>query len=274
MTDHADRDYVLGTHDEEVARLGLQHRVWRPRVLDAWTRAGIVAGQTVLDIGAGPGFATADLADIVGPAGRVVAIERSKRFLHVLHAERARRNLTQIITHELDLDDADLPASGADAAWCRWVLAFVTRPEALLRKVIASLRPGGVLVMHEYLDYATWKLMPRVPSFEVFVSAVMAIWREQGGEPDIGRDLPRWCADAGADVISLRPIIDVVAPGDPIWAWPEAFLRTGLDRLVTLGRIDPARAEATMREFDTHKGQPGARMVTPLVIEVIARRHL
>jgi hypothetical protein len=36
-----DRDYVLCTHDEEIARLGLQHAVWRPRVLDAWRRAGI-----------------------------------------------------------------------------------------------------------------------------------------------------------------------------------------------------------------------------------------
>ena len=36
-----ERDYLLGTHDAEVQRLGLQHRVWRPRVLDAWRRAGI-----------------------------------------------------------------------------------------------------------------------------------------------------------------------------------------------------------------------------------------
>ncbi len=28
-----DRDYVLGTHDEELERLGLQHRVWRPRMV-------------------------------------------------------------------------------------------------------------------------------------------------------------------------------------------------------------------------------------------------
>ena len=27
----AERDYVLGTHDDEIYRLGFQHRVWRPR---------------------------------------------------------------------------------------------------------------------------------------------------------------------------------------------------------------------------------------------------
>src|SRR6266581_9426461 len=60
-----DRDYVLGTHDEELARLGLQHRVWLPVVLDCWHRAGVTVGKRVLDVGAGPGYATVDLAEIV-----------------------------------------------------------------------------------------------------------------------------------------------------------------------------------------------------------------
>ena len=58
----SERDYVLGTHDAEVERLGLQHRVWRERARDAWARAGIAAGQTVIDVGAGPGYAAIDLA--------------------------------------------------------------------------------------------------------------------------------------------------------------------------------------------------------------------
>ena len=67
MSETRDRDYVLGTHDEEIARLGLQHRVWRPRALDAWTRAGFTQGQTLLDVGCGPGHASVDLAELVGP---------------------------------------------------------------------------------------------------------------------------------------------------------------------------------------------------------------
>ena len=58
----AERTYFLGTHDEELERLGLQHSVWRPTVLDCWRRAGIGPGSKVLDVGAGPGFAAADLA--------------------------------------------------------------------------------------------------------------------------------------------------------------------------------------------------------------------
>ena len=77
----AEGDYVLGTHEEELARLGLQHRVWRPVVLDCWQRAGISVGKRVLDIGAGPGYASIDLAEIVGPTGEVVALERSQNFI-------------------------------------------------------------------------------------------------------------------------------------------------------------------------------------------------
>jgi ubiquinone/menaquinone biosynthesis C-methylase UbiE len=53
----SDRDYVLGTEAEEIARLGLQHRVWRARMLDGWARAGIGPGMNAIDVGAGPGFA-------------------------------------------------------------------------------------------------------------------------------------------------------------------------------------------------------------------------
>jgi len=41
-----DSDYVLGTHDEEIARLGIQHQVWRPHMLDAWARAGMTRGSS------------------------------------------------------------------------------------------------------------------------------------------------------------------------------------------------------------------------------------
>src|SRR6266700_5014628 len=82
-----ERDYVLGTHDEELMRLGLQHRVWRPVVLDCWQRAGITVGKRVLDLGAGPGYATIDLAEIVGSGGEVVALDRKSTRLNSSHVK-------------------------------------------------------------------------------------------------------------------------------------------------------------------------------------------
>lgn len=79
-----EREYVLGTDDEEITRLGLQHRAWRVRAVDAWRLAEMGQGQTGLDVGFGPGYAALDLAELVGPTGRVVAIDPSARFLEAL----------------------------------------------------------------------------------------------------------------------------------------------------------------------------------------------
>jgi hypothetical protein len=60
------RDYVLGTHQAEIDRLGLQHQVWRPHMLDAWSRAGMTRGSKVIDFGAGPGYALLPLMTDIG----------------------------------------------------------------------------------------------------------------------------------------------------------------------------------------------------------------
>src|ERR1700757_3215692 len=105
----ADRDYVLGTHEEELARLGLQHRAWRPVALDCWQRAGISVGKRVLDIGAGPGYAAIDLAEIVGATGEVVALERSQNFIRAMETNCRERSLTNVKIYELDLMQNELP---------------------------------------------------------------------------------------------------------------------------------------------------------------------
>ena len=267
-----EKDYVLGTHDEEIERLGLQHRVWRPRVLDAWKRAGFTVGQTILDVGCGPGYAALDLAEIVGPRGRVVAVDRSRRFLDVLASAGRERGLAWIETREQDLDLADLPSVGADAAWARWVIAFVRDPRALVGRIARALRPGGIFVSHEYFDYRTWRLLPRSEEFERFVVQVMEVWRQSGGEPDIGLDLPRWLRDEGFEIRAIRPIVDVVSPASFVWHWPRAFVEVGLRRLVDLGRLSASEAAAVQENFAARQAEPTTLMATPAVLETIAVR--
>jgi SAM-dependent methyltransferase len=269
MTTAAERDYVLGTHDDEVARLGLQHRVWRARALDAWRRAGFTVGQTLLDIGCGPGWASADMAEIVGESGKIVALDRSRRFLDVVES----RGFPQIETRELDLDDAELPPFAADGAWARWIFAFVKNPRDLAARVRRALKPGGVLVVHEYLDYGTWKISPRSAPHEEFVEVVMKSWRASGGEPDVGRDLPRWLTELGFEVRSLLPIVDVIRPSDFIWQWPRAFIHTGVQRLLDLGQLSKTQAVAIREAFAASESTPNVLMVNPTVIEIVAVRR-
>jgi len=267
-----ERDYVLGTDDEEIARLGLQHRVWRPRALDAWRRAGFRSGQTILDIGCGPGYASLDLAEIVGKAGRVVAIDRSQRFLASLASMQHQRGVDWITPTECDLNGEEFPDVRVDAAWARWVFAFVRQPRKLLERACSAIKPGGTFVVHEYFHYATWDLAPHSPELTEFVRAVMESWRAEGGEPDIGLLLPRWLRSLGFEVREIRPIIDIVSRDSHVWEWPFAFVRSGLRRLVELGRLPSPRAQAIAEAVDAAARAPGTLLVTPAVVEIIAVR--
>src|SRR5438045_5325183 len=266
-----ERDYVLGTHDEEIERLGLQHRVWRPRALEAWRNAGFTTGQTIADIGCGPGYASIDLAEIAGPNGRVVAIDRSRRFLDALESSAAQRGLHNIDVFEADLDEDALPELKVDGVWVRWVFAFMKHPQELLAKVIRLLKPGGTIVIHEYFDYATWGFAPRSEVFETFVTAVMKSWREGGGEPDIGLMLPQWLGEYGLKIHSVRPIVDVITPRSFVWQWPKTFVAVGVNRLVDIGRITADEARAIHDAFAERERAAHTLMITPAVLEIIAR---
>jgi SAM-dependent methyltransferase len=272
MPSTAERDYVLGTHDEELARLGLQHRAWRPTVLDCWQRAGITVGSRVLDVGAGPGYATLDLAEIVGPCGEVIAVERSAKFVRALDAACRHHGFRHVRVCELDLITDSLPAHGMDAAWCRWVACFVSSPVTLVSKIAASLKPGGVAIFHEYIDYASWRMAPPRPAVQDFVRQVMASWRASGGEPDVVPALVGLLTDAGFAIRQALPRVFCVRPRDHVWRWPSAFLDINLDRLVELGRVDAAWAESVRQEFRAAEADPNSLMTTPMLLEIIAER--
>lgn len=262
----AERDYVLGTHDDEISRLGLQHAVWRRQALDGWMFAGFTRGQTIVDVGCGPGWASADLAEIAGSDGRVIAIERSRRFLDALR----QRNIANVETFEADLDEDALPDVAADGAWVRWVFAFVKRPKELVAKIRRALKPNGALVIHEYFNYASWRIAPRSEVFESFVTTVMESWRTNGGEPDIGLQLPQWLTEQGFTIRRLRPIIDFAKPADFLYQWPKAFVRTGVERLVELKLMTPEQARAVFDDVAQRETAGTMLMSMPAVVEIVA----
>jgi SAM-dependent methyltransferase len=267
-----ERDYVLGTHDEELTRLGLQHRVWRSVVLDCWQKAGITVGKRVLDVGAGPGYATVDLAEIVGPAGEVVALERSHNFVNAMEETCRARSLTNVKIHELDLMTDDLPKGDYDFSWCRWVASFVNDPGLLIQKIGGVLRKGSLALFHEYGHYETWRFFPRLPSQERFREHVIATWRESGGEPDGAPELPALLSENGFVIRSATPHIFCIRPTDYMWQWPAQFIEVYLPRLQEMGRIDQKFAEQVGADIADAEKRPNSLMITPLVLEIVAER--
>jgi SAM-dependent methyltransferase len=226
----------------------------------------------VLDVGSGPGFVAMELAQVVGPTGHVLGIERSARFVEHARALAASRDLSQIEFREADLDTLTLEPLNMDASWCRWVAAFVTQPQRLVENLGRALRPGGVAVFHEYSDYSTWRLLPDDPAMEAFVRAVMDTWRAAGGDADIGRRLPEMLVDSGFEIRNLRTLHFASRPGDAMWPWPVAFIESGTRRMESLGRLTPEQGETVRRLWADAEKNPAAFSLTPVVIEVIAAR--
>ena len=117
----------------------------------ALIRAGVVgAGPRWLEIGAGSGAFTLALADLLGPAGSILASDRDPRALAAAGAAvRHRFPETQIETRAFDYTDA-IPYGPFDGVLAANTLHFVKDRDTTLRAIRFSLAPGGRLVVVEY----------------------------------------------------------------------------------------------------------------------------
>jgi len=224
-----------------------------------------------VDVGAGPGYATLDLAELVGPSGEVLAVERSDRFVSVIEREIRRRDLSQVRPMTGDLMEVS-PPGGYDMTWCRWVASFASSVPKLVEWIHGALRPGGTAVFHEYADYASWRHLPERPRLTEFVAAIMSSWRSAGGEPDVAPALIESLGRSGFRLKSVRPLIFATRPGELTWEWPAAFIATNPARLQELGLVSAEWVLELQRELRMAEADPMSVMITPLVLEVIAER--
>jgi SAM-dependent methyltransferase len=270
--DEPERGYALGTSAEEIDRLGLQHHAWCAVSRDLWDRAGLAPGQTILDIGSGPGYATLELAQLVGSTGHVIAVDLSKRFLD--HLERALRlnDTANVTLLERDAQELDLPESSLDGAWSRWVLSFVPEPARVVAAVARALRPGGAFALQEYMSYDATRLAPPSAPFERAIRAVVQSWRRRGGDPDIGCRLPGLLQEHGLAVKELRAVAQIARPGALLWQSSEAFFRSYLPSLVSTGLLTKDDQRALGLDWQARSRDPSSFFLSSVTIEVIAEK--
>ena len=105
--------------------------------------AHIASGSRVLDIAAGAGDQSLDIARCIGASGHVLAIDLSPAILALAAANAQAAGLHQIDTRVLDAQALGLEGAGFDAAVCRLGLMFCRTPLDALAGARAALRPGG-----------------------------------------------------------------------------------------------------------------------------------
>jgi ubiquinone/menaquinone biosynthesis C-methylase UbiE len=183
----------------------------RSRALDM---LGLKPGEIVIDVGAGNGVLTVELARRVAPGGRVFAVDPSGGLL-----ERARIVTRDAgIGHLVDIRVADgraLPFGAAfDAAVCHWVLLHVDKPQDVIAEMRRVTRRGGRVLSIE-MDWETVMVQPgdrRVTRRILNHSADRSI------DAWIGRRLPGLFARAGfAEVIAQPLLLTDQGTADRVW---------------------------------------------------------
>jgi ubiquinone/menaquinone biosynthesis C-methylase UbiE len=159
----------------------------RAFLLPDWLVAlDLVPGARVLDAGAGTGFFSLQVAALVGPGGRVYAVDRSPEALAYLERLRTEQRLSQIRC--ITADAAQLPPieDHLDAALLTMVLHHAGDPAALIAHVATLLPPGARLVIAEFDPDGPGEVGPE-PARRIAPAQIAA-----------------WCRAAGLEIMATQ----------------------------------------------------------------------
>ena len=106
-------------------------------------------GDTVVDVGCGLGFFTLALAKLVGPGGRVIAVDVQREMLERARRRAERQGLVDRIEFCQCAPDRLGIEGVADFVLAFWMVHEVSQPEAFLAEVRSLLRPSGHLLIAE-----------------------------------------------------------------------------------------------------------------------------
>jgi len=110
----------------------------------------ITPGQTIADLGAGSGYYSLRIAPLVGPTGKVLAIDIEPAMLEAI-AQRARReHVDNIATVRSSAQDPSLAPRSVDLLFMVDVYHELEYPYEMLTRVRAALKPGGRVALIEY----------------------------------------------------------------------------------------------------------------------------
>ena len=119
-------------------------RAWLRTASDAMLdMAGIVPGASVLDVAAGAGDQTLDIAQRIGPQGRVLATDMSAGILALAKNNARQAGFQNVQTQVADGEDLQVEPASFDAVICRLGLMFFPNPLQGLIGMHSALRPGG-----------------------------------------------------------------------------------------------------------------------------------
>jgi SAM-dependent methyltransferase len=171
--------------------------MWQGATAGVLEAVGLGPGMSCLDVGSGPGAVMRLMADRVGPQGRVTGIEidaaLGAQSLQDLRAQGGAQ-FEQIAADLLTLETP--PGAPFELTFCRLLLMHMRDPVAILEKMAAWTKPGGVVVAQEF-DFGAIAVEPTCPAMGEFNRVFEGVFRGHGRNMRAGRQLPAQFEAAG-----------------------------------------------------------------------------
>ena len=189
--------------DDYVRRLAASDlgRAYKALVVD---ELQIAPGDTVVDLGCGPGADLSAYSAAVGATGRVLGIDSDSHA--VAHAADELVGDQRVEVRVGDIHDLDLADRSVDRIHTDRVLQHVARPEVVVGEAARVLRPGGIAAFAEP-DWDTLVIDHPDPatsaSYRAFVNDRVV------RNARIGRQLPAMCQRNGLRIVRVVPVTAV-----------------------------------------------------------------
>jgi SAM-dependent methyltransferase len=222
----SDTPYQLGSDATELERLDHQGRLLALATRVILKAAGVGAGMRILDLGSGAGDVAFVAADLVGPAGEVVGLDRSQDAVARANLRAGLRGFANVRFIAGDILEP-VAAGPFDAIVSRLVLMYVSNAASVLRTQSHQLRPGGIVVPIEF-DLPSARSLPPTPLVAQALSWLNETFTRAGVETSLGTRLWTVVADAGLRPVGMIGIQPHFGPADP----DGPLLLTGIVRAV------------------------------------------
>lgn len=186
--------------------------------------------QRLLDVGAGPGTITLDLARRVA---RVTATEIGETELELSRQAAEAGGVTNIDFRVEDVHALSIEDAAYDVVHAHQVLQHVADPVQALREMRRVTRPGGIVAVRDS-DYAGFVWWPESAELTEWLRLYQRAARANGGEPDAGRRLASWARAAGfTDIEASSSTWCFADPEDRAWwggMWADRFTDSAVAR--------------------------------------------
>jgi SAM-dependent methyltransferase len=217
-------------HHESVLR---SHRSRTAQNSAAYLLPLLKATDRLLDIGAGPGTITIDLAELVA---EVTATEIGEEELTLTRATVAEHGSANIDLRTADVHALPFEDNAFDVTHAHQLLQHVADPVQALREMARVTRPGGIVAVRDS-DYAGFCWWPQLPALDTWLDLYRTAARANGGEPDAGRRLLSWAHAAGLEGVASTSSTWCYAtpPERARWGemWADRILNSAIARQLT-----------------------------------------